>query len=167
VVVGAAAGTVQVAVPTVAGRWQHGGLAGPLLAAFAFGSVVGALWFGSRRWRRPVIDRYLIAVCTLGVLLAPVGLAGSTWLLALLLVLAGSGFGPAMVSLFEVLDVLAPGGGAEALTWVTTAEAAGAAVGSAAAGPLAAHHATWLPFAAAAALVVLVAAGAVAGRGRR
>ena len=37
---------------------------------------------------------------------------------------------------FESLDVLAPGGGAEAFTWVTTAEAAGWAAGSAVAGLL-------------------------------
>jgi len=107
VVLGAALGTVQVAVPTIAERWHEGSLAGPLLAAFAFGSVAGALWFGSRHWRRAVIDRYLLAVCTLGVLLAPVGFAGSALPLALLLLLAGSGYGPATVSVFEVLDVLA------------------------------------------------------------
>jgi len=166
IVLGAALGTVQVAVPTIAERWHEGSLAGPLLAAFAFGSVAGALWFGSRHWRRAVIDRYLLAVCALGVLLAPVGFAGSAGPLALLLLLAGSGYGPATVSVFEVLDVLAPGGGAEALTWVTTAEAGGSAAGAAAAGVLAAHHATWLPFVVASAAVVAAAGVSLAGRRR-
>jgi MFS family permease len=165
IVLGGAFGTVQVAVPTVAERWHHGSLAGPLLASFALGSVLGALWFGGRRWHGAVLDRYLIAVFALGALLAPVGLAPSVWSLAALLLLAGSAYGPATVSAFEGLDVLAPGGGAEALTWVTTAEAAGAAAGSAAAGVLAAHHSTWLPFAASSAL--LVAAAAVAFGARR
>ena len=39
-------GLVQVGVPTLAGEWDSDWLAGPLLAAFALGSVAGALWFG-------------------------------------------------------------------------------------------------------------------------
>jgi MFS family permease len=152
---GAAVGLVQVAVPTIAGQWGRDWLAGPLLAAFAAGSVAGALWFGSRNWRVSVLDRYLYSVLALGLLLAPVGLATSAGALAALLVLAGLAFGPATVSVFESLDVLAPGGGAEALTWVTTAEAGGWAAGGAAAGLLVVHVADWAPFVLASALLVV------------
>jgi MFS family permease len=152
---GAAVGLVQVAVPTIAGEWDRGWLAGPLLAAFALGSVAGALWFGSRRWQRSVLDRYLYSVLALGLLLAPVGLASSPAVLAALLLLAGLAFGPATVSVFESLDVLAPGGGAEALTWVTTAEAAGWAAGGAVAGLLVIHVGDWAPFVLGSALLVI------------
>ena len=74
-----------------------------------------------------MIDRYLLAVFALGVLLAPVGLARGPVALSLLLIAAGLALGPATVSLFETLDVVAPGSGAESLTWVTTAEAGGTA----------------------------------------
>ena len=131
VLLGIAVGLAQVAVPTVAAQWGESSLAGPLLAALAFGSVLGAIWFGGRRRRGSVIDRYLLAVFLLGVLLAPVGLARGPVALSLLLIAAGLALGPATVSLFETLDVVAPGSGAESLTWVTTAEAGGTALGSA------------------------------------
>ncbi len=146
IVLGGAVGAVQVAVPTLAGSWDQPSLAGPLLAAFALGSVLGALWFGARRWHGAVFDRYLVAAIAVGVLIAPLGFAPNAWSLAVLLLLAGLAFGPANVALFEVLDVLAPGGGAEALTWVTSAEAAGSAIGSAVAGVLAGGDAVWLAF---------------------
>ncbi len=59
------------------------------------------------------------------------------------------------MSVFESLDVLAPGGGAEALTWVTTAEAVGWAAGGAVAGLLVVHVADWAPFLLASAILVV------------
>jgi predicted MFS family arabinose efflux permease len=152
---GTSVGLVQVSVPTLAGRWHESSLGGPLLAAFALGSVLGALWFGTRHWRRAVIERYLLAVLALGVLLAPIALAGSPAGLAPLLLIAGLAFGPATVSMFESLDALAPGTGTEALTWVTTAEASGTAVGAAGAGVLATHAAASTPFLLASMLLVV------------
>jgi MFS family permease len=163
---GAAVGLVQVGVPTLAGIWDEKWLAGPLLAAFAAGSVAGAIWFGSRHWRRPVLQRYLLCVFSLGVLIAPVAPATNAATLAALLVVAGLAYGPATISIFESLDVLAPGGGAEALTWVTTAEAAGWAAGTGVASLLVIHVAEWSPFAVAS-LVLVVPVGALLLRRRR
>ncbi len=160
IVLGGSQGLVQVSVPAAAGRWHHPGLAGPLLAAFAVGSVAGALWFGSRAWRAPVIDRYLRCVVVLGLLLAPVTLARGPGTLAPLLLLAGLAFGPATISLFETLDAVVPGAGAEALTWITTAEAAGSALGSALAGLLATHTGVEVPFGLAS-VILVVPVGAI------
>jgi hypothetical protein len=167
IVLGLAQGLVQVTVPAAAGRWGHAALAGPLLAAFASGSVVGALWFGSRAWRAPVIDRYLRCVFVLGVLIAPAALAGGPGTLATLLVLSGLAFGPATISLFETLDAVVPGAGAEALTWVTTAEAAGAAAGSAFAGVLASPSGIDVPFELASVILVVPVGLALALRAAR
>ena len=136
VVFGGSLGVVKVAVPAAAGHWGHAALAGPLLGLFAAGSVTGGLWYGTRHWRAPVLDRYLRAGFALGLLLAPAAFAGSAAQLAPVLFAAGLAFGPANVALFESLDVLAPGSGTEALTWITTAEAGGSAAGSALAGIL-------------------------------
>jgi predicted MFS family arabinose efflux permease len=155
IVLGASVGLVQVTVPTLAGRWHEPSLGGPLLGAFAFGSVLGALWFGTRHWRRPVIERYLLAVLALGVLLAPIALARSPGGLAPLLLIAGLAFGPATVSMFESLDLVAPGSGTEALTWITTAEASGTAVGAAVAAVLVQHLGVSAPFLAASALLIV------------
>ena len=167
IVLGGAQGLVQVSVPVAAGRWHHGSLAGPLLAAFAVGSVIGAVWFGSRAWKAPVIDRYLRCVLVLGLLIAPAALARGPGSLAPLLLLAGLAFGPATISLFETLDAVVPGAGAEALTWVTTAEAAGSAVGSAVAGLLAARTGVDVPFGLASAILVVPVGLALALRTSR
>jgi MFS family permease len=167
VLVGVAVGLVQVAVPTLAAEWDASSTAGPLLAAFALGSVIGAVWFGGREWRGSVLRRYLLAVLALGVLLAPLALATGPLALAPGLLVAGLAFGPATVSVFESLDVLAPGSGAEALTWVTTAEASGWAAGSAAASPLVIHVGTWAPFVIASLALVVPVALVLALRARR
>jgi hypothetical protein len=102
-----------------------------------------------------VLERYLFCALALGLLIAPVALATSTAAMAPLLVVAGLAYGPLTVSTFESLDVLAPGGGAEALTWVTTAEAGGWAAGSAVASVLAIEVAAWSPFLLASLLLVV------------
>ncbi len=164
---GAGQGLVQVAVPTLAGHWHRGDLAGPLLAAFALGSVLGGLWFGARRWRAPVLQRYLASVATVGVLLAPAALAGSAIGLAPLLLVAGLAFGPATISMFEALDVVAPAAGTEALTWVTTAEASGAGAGSALAGVLVVHAGAAVAFLSASLVLALPASLALVLRRAR
>jgi predicted MFS family arabinose efflux permease len=75
-----------------------------------------------------------------------------------LLLLAGLAYGPATVSVFESIDVLAPGSGAEGLTWITTAEAAGWALGSALAGLLVTRVGPAAPFLVASGLLVAPAA---------
>jgi len=162
VVFGGSLGVVNVAVPAAAGHWDHAALAGPLLGLFAAGSVTGGLWYGTRHWRAPVLERYLRAALALGLLLAPAAFAGSAAQLAPVLFAAGLAFGPANVALFESLDVLAPGSGTEALTWITTAEAGGSAAGSALAGILVTRVGVSAPFAVAAVPMVLTAGLALA-----
>ncbi len=167
VVVGGSVGLVQVTVPTVAGLRHEGSLAGPLLGAFAAGSVVGAIWFGSRAWRRDVVHRYLVAVLAQGLLVIPLCFVATLGPIAVLLFIAGLAYGPATISIFEALPTLAPGSGAEALAWVTTAEASGSALGSAVASPLVLHLAHWSPYAIAAVMLTVPAAAALAARGAR
>jgi MFS family permease len=168
VVLGFAQGVVIVAVPAAAAHWGRSSLAGPLLALFAAGSVSGALWYGARHWAGGPLHRYLVAVLLFGGLLVPAALTDNVVQLGVVLFLAGLAFGPATVSLFETLDVIVPGGGAEALTWVTTGEAAGSAAGSALAGVLATGSGIAAPFALAGSATVLAAVAALAfRRGRR
>jgi MFS family permease len=167
VVFGCGQGVVIVAVPAAAAQWGQASLAGILLALFAAGSVSGALWFGSRHWASPALDRYLVAVLLFGILLAPAALAGTAVVLGIVLFAAGLAFGPATVSLFESLDAIVPGGGAEALTWVTTGEAAGSAAGSALAGVLATGSGIGAPFLLAASATVAAAGAALVLRRSR
>jgi predicted MFS family arabinose efflux permease len=161
---GSSLGLVEVAVPAAATRWGIAAYSGFLLGAFALGSVAGGLWFGRRDWRRPADERYLLAVLILAVALAPPAVATMPAVLAPLLVIAGLGFGPATIALFEALDILAPQCATEALTWVTTAEALGTALGASASGFASTHLGSWAPYAAASLLLSLASTLALARR---
>ena len=68
----------------------------------------------------------------------PLAALGTIWGLAAMLVAAGAAFAAVNVAVYALLDVVAPAGaGAEALTWLTTAGAAGTAAGAVLAGALA------------------------------
>jgi MFS family permease len=164
VALGAALGLVYVAVPAAATRWGVPSLSGFLLGAFALGSVVGGLWFARRDWRGTPAQRYLVAVLGLAVALAPPLLATGALTIAPLLFVAGLGYGPATISLFEALDSVASRRATEALTWVTTAEAAGASAGAAVSGWASVRLGTWSPYAIAS---VVLAVAATAGLARQ
>ena len=154
VAVGAASGALEVAVPIMATSWDATRESGLLLGAFAAGSILGGAFFGARSWRGTAPQRYLLTALVLALLLLLPPLAASPAALAGLLVVAGLAFGPATVSLYETIDVLAPRSAAtEALTWITTAEALGMAGGAAGAGLLATTVDARYAFLAAAALV--------------
>lgn len=162
VALGVALGLVEVAIPAAASRWGVTSYSGFLLAAFALGSVAGGIWFGRRSWRAVPEHRYLVAAALLAVALVPPVAASSAAVLAPLLLLAGLGYGPATISLFEALDAFAASRATEALTWVTAAGAAGTAAGSAASGWLSADAGSWAPFATAAAILGVAALSGLA-----
>jgi predicted MFS family arabinose efflux permease len=112
-------------------------LAGPLLALWAVGSIVGGLVFGARASERGPEQRMvgLLALVVAGIALLSV--ATGLVQLAAGMVLAGLGIAPAIACLYLLVDRLAPAGTVtEAFTWVTTAFATGFAVGNALGGTL-------------------------------
>jgi MFS family permease len=137
VLLAAAFGTVEVTV--VAGAEQLGSrtLAGPLLALWALGSMVGGLVFGARASARGPEQRMvgLLALVVAGIALLSV--ATGLVQLGAGMVLAGLGIAPAIACLYLLVDRLAPAGTVtEAFTWVTTAFASGIAAGNALGGTL-------------------------------
>jgi MFS family permease len=165
VLLAAAFGTVEVTV--VAGAEQLGSrtLAGPLLALWALGSMVGGLVFGARASDRGPEQRMvgLLALVVAGIALLSV--ATGLVQLAAGMVLAGLGIAPAIACLYLLVDRLAPAGTVtEAFTWVTTAFATGFAVGNALGGTLVQRVGTDRAFLVAASGI---AAGALLARLRR
>ena len=155
VLLATAFGTVEVTV--VAGAEQLGSrtLAGPLLALWATGSLVGGLVFGARASDRGPEQRMigLLALVVAGIALLAV--AAGLAQLAAGMVLAGLGIAPAIACLYLLVDRLAPGGTVtEAFTWVTTAFATGFALGNALGGTMVHRVGTDRSF--------LVAAGGIA-----
>lgn len=162
VALGGSLGLVEVATPAKASGWHHASLAGVLLGCFAAGSITGGLLAGRLAASAPPLRRYLLAVLGIAVALLPPPVAPGPLVLGVLLLVAGIGYGPATVALFECLDGETALGATEALTWITTAEAVGAAAGAAAAGLLVAHVGTGAPFPVASAVLALPALAALA-----
>jgi MFS family permease len=157
--------TVEVAVPAVAERLGSRALAGPLLAVWGVGSLLGGLLLGSRGGGVGP-ERRLVRL--LGLMAAGIGLLalvdGRVQLGAGLL-LAGIGIAPAIACLYLLVDRLAPAGSlTEAFTWVTSAFSAGIASGSALGGLVVSRAGTDAAFLLAASAVVATALLAAARR---
>jgi MFS family permease len=136
-VLGALLGAVELLAPAVADRAGSAALGAAPLAAFAAGSVVSSLWSGSGDIGPPR-TRYVAGFALLGLVLSACAVARSVAALSLVLTVAGVGYGLLNVGLLELLDDLVPSRNAvEALTWVTTAQGLGLALGGIAAGALA------------------------------
>jgi MFS family permease len=134
---GFAGGAVEVTVPAFATFAGSRGLAGVLLALLSAGSVAGGLVYGTRSWRSSAGQRYVAVMWLFAAAVLALAIAGSVPVLGALLLLAGCTFAPLSALVFALVDTVAPLGMAtESFTWIASAELAGIAGGSAAAGAL-------------------------------
>jgi predicted MFS family arabinose efflux permease len=164
---GASFGAIELAVTAFAEEEGSSGLAGPLLGAWALGSLLGGLVVArsgaSSRPARRVLALLLATAVADAVLVA----APSPGALALALVLAGSFIAPAFATLYGMVPRLARAGTlTESYTWLTTGISIGVAVGSALAGSLVAAGSSRAGLAVAAALMGLGALSLAGGRHR-
>jgi MFS family permease len=132
---GLAFGTLEVAMPALATRHGDPAAAGILLGAFAGGSLVGGLLYGSRTWRGPLARRYLYLSAIFAAGMAPLVVAGAIPVMVVLVAVAGLTLAPVGACEFALIeDVAPPGTTIEAFSWIFTATMVGAAAGAAAAG---------------------------------
>jgi len=137
VLLAGAFGIVEVTVVADAEQLGSRTLAGPLLALWAAGSMIGGLAFGSRASDRGPEQRMIGLLFLVVAGIALLAVAGGLVQLGAGMVLAGLGIAPAIACLYLLVDRLAPAGTVtEAFTWVTTAFATGFAVGNALGGTL-------------------------------
>lgn len=130
-----ALGVLEVVVPIFGEEHGSAASAGLLVSAISLASLAGGVWYGMRRWTVSAVTRLIgaSAVATAGYVVAV--LAGSIPLLALGILVFGLTLAPTLAAVYAILDDVAPEGSAvESLTWITTATAAGAALGAALAG---------------------------------
>jgi MFS family permease len=124
-------------MPALATRHGDAPAAGVLMGALAGGSLIGGLLYGSRTWRSPVAHRYLILNALFAVGMAPLIVAGSIPVMAVLMAVAGFSLAPVAACTFALIEDVAPAGTTtEAFTWIFTANMTGAAAGAAVAGAL-------------------------------
>jgi MFS family permease len=159
---GAAFGAAEVAMPAFTeehGSREAGGIA---LAAYALGSMLGGLVVASLAPSPRLGQRFAVAVALVGMLLVPLAAAPSIAAVTALALVAGLPIAPAFAFSYRLVDRLAPPGTAtEAFAWISTAIVAGVSAGAplgggaiSAAGP----HAAFLLAAACAGAAAVVAA---------
>jgi MFS family permease len=165
--VGAVAlGVLEIGIAAFAEREGSRSDTGWLFAVWGLGSLVGGLWYGARRWRATADVRFLWVSGALAVGLAPLPLAGSLPVFAVLVAVAGLGLAPSTAAAYSLVGELAPPEAmTEAYAWQIVAYVGGASVGAWLAGALV----EGLSVEAALACAPVVAAGAlaVAVSGRR
>jgi predicted MFS family arabinose efflux permease len=130
-------GVLDVAFPAFARAHGSTAAAGVLLSAFAAGSLIGGFAYGLRPRKRMATELYP-ALCLLGAIgFAPLILLPGLAVMIALAVLSGLCFAPvATCQLAAVDEVADPDQRAEAFTWLSTAYAAGLALGAALCGQL-------------------------------
>ncbi|MFC4113428.1 MFS transporter [Nonomuraea zeae] len=134
---GAVFGSVDLV--TVAYAEEHGvkAASGFLLAAFAGGSMVSGLWFGSRHWRISLRGRFMRALGVFVVGLVPIAFIDNVWIMAGALFLAGFAISPTLITGFSLTERLVPPSLlTEGMAWISTSIGFGVAIGAWAGGRL-------------------------------
>ena len=120
--VGGVFGAVEISSVAFADDAGNRSLAGPLLACYAAGSMVSGLFFGSIGARLSPRRALLIGTAFMTATVSVLPFVGPIALLAVLLVLAGVGIAPSLISAFSLVEKVVPTVAVtEGLTWATTA----------------------------------------------
>ncbi|HET9169081.1 MAG TPA: MFS transporter [Actinospica sp.] len=130
-------GSVEVITVAYAQEHGHTGAAGLLLAVYALGSMIAGIGFGAIHLATPLPRKLLILLTSMAATAALLPFAGSMWLLAAFLLLAGFTIAPTLITAFALLEELVPAELlTEGLTVGTTGLALGVTLGSSVGGPL-------------------------------
>jgi len=157
--IGGVFGTYEVAAVAFAQTSGHSNMTGVILGLWAFGSLLGGLFYGSRHWPGTLPRQTLVLTGVLAVALTPALFVGSVWALAVAALVAGVMVAPALIAAFALTERLVPTRLlTESLTWATSGLGVGFAAGTASAGVVVDRYGSTQAFA----LAVASAVAAVA-----
>jgi MFS family permease len=124
-------GIVPLVITAFAQERARPAMVGVLMALWSVGGIVGALWYGGRRWGVPARQQFPWALAALAASLVPLTLARGLPDMALYMLLAGLVVAPVGVLAMQLMAVVAPPETrTEAFGWQNTANYAGFALGS-------------------------------------
>jgi MFS family permease len=124
-------GAVPLVVTAFAQERAQPAAVGVLMALWSAGGIIGALWYGARRWGIPAKQQFPWALAALAASLVPITLARGLPDMALYIALAGLVVAPVGVLAMQLIAVVAPPDTrTEAFGWQNTANYAGFALGS-------------------------------------
>jgi MFS family permease len=137
---GVAIGTLNVVLVDYAEHHKFPGGAGTMMAINAFGSLIGALVYGARKWPGSPTGHLLALRVGLGAAYALLLLVPAPPLMVVIMVVSGLCFAPSLTVMFMLTGELAPAGTAtEAFAWLITLFNVGAATGAGITGFVIAH----------------------------
>jgi MFS family permease len=132
---GAMFGTIDLSTVDFAQEHGHKPLAGFILGAYALGSAVGGLAYGSRTWRTPLHRRFALTLCMVAAGTATFWALPGLAVLAGVIFCSGLAISPTFIAGFSVIEQQAPPHRrTEGMAWLTSAISVGVAAGSAVAG---------------------------------
>jgi MFS family permease len=133
--VGAILGTLEIALVAFADEVDAMSLSGVLIAGLAVGSMASGIGWGTVHWQAPLNRRLAVVLPVLALLIVPLLLIESVWVMVPFVVLAGISLSPSLISSFTLAELLVPKSATtEAFTWIGTALGLGVAVGASLAG---------------------------------
>ena len=134
---GAMFATIDLSTVDFAQEHGHKPLAGFILGAYALGSAVGGITYGSRSWASPAHRRFAIALCLVAAGTATFWAMPGLVVLAAVIFCSGLCISPAFITGFSLIAQQAPPGRrTEGLAWLSSAISVGVAAGSAVAGQI-------------------------------
>ncbi len=108
---------------------------GPLLAIYAFGSLVSGLVVGAARVRSGPRRRFVVGQALMAVTLLPLPIVGPVVVLAAVLFAAGLAISPTLIAGFSLVEaVVPPSRLTEGFAWISTALNVGVSAGAAVSG---------------------------------
>jgi MFS family permease len=132
---GAMFATIDLSTVEFAQEQGHKPLAGFILGAYALGSAVGGLCYGSRTWHAPVHRRFALTLCTVAAGTATFWALPGLAVLAAVIFCSGLAISPTFIAGFSLIEQQASAQRrTEGMAWLTSAISVGVAVGSAVAG---------------------------------
>jgi MFS family permease len=165
VLTGTIFGTLEVVMVAFATGHRARALAGPLLAAFAGGSLLAGLWYGARDWHAPAQRRFLAALAALAAGTLLFAAATSIPQMAAAALAAGFTVSPALIAGFTLTERLLPGPVlTEGFAWLNAATGIGLAAGYSTGGLAVDAAGTRVAFLAAAAAALLATGTAALGQ---
>lgn len=124
-------GAVEIVLVAFAEANDQPASASIMASTFALGSLLGAVAYGAISWRAPVDRRLKLALVWFALGMIPIYLSSSVWQMTVAVFIAGLGISPSMIATNSVVEELSPPRKlTEAFSWVSSALATGAAVGS-------------------------------------
>lgn len=135
---GAIFASAEVTIVAFCGQHGQRGVSGLVLGALALGSASAGFVYGSRSWRRPLLERFRIQALFFGALPCIFLLAGNVWVLALCAFVVGIGIAPTLITAFGLIEAIVPAASlTEGLAWLITGLSVGYGLGAALVGGIA------------------------------